>query len=340
MDQGRDALDAFVEGEMGAHSIPGVSLAMIREGRVAAARGYGHVAAGERAVDSKTLFQAASISKTFVALGALILVEQGRLALDEDVNSRLKDWKVPENEFTRMEKVTVRRILSHTAGLTVHGFPGYARGRALPELTDILDGVGCANTAPIRVAAIPGSEWKYSGGGYTVLQKLMIDVTGESFPDLMRELVLEPLNMENSTFEQPLPAAREGCAACGHVRQIGRFRGNWNVYPEMAAAGLWSTPSDLVRFVIAMQEAKAGRTGGVLSPAIAGWMTTPVMKAKGLGLALGGVKNQFFGHDGRNYGFDSRLLGSDTNGVAVMINANDDSGVVKRIGKAAWNRGG
>ena len=232
--------------------------------------------------------------------------------------------------------MTVRRILSHRGGVSVHGFPGYARGRPVPALTEILDGKGYANTSPIRVESEPGSSRKYSGGGYTVLQQLMIDVTGKPFPTLMREMILDPLKMERSTFEQPLPAAWHGSAACGHMRELGRFRGDWNVYPEMAAAGLWSTPSDLARLVIALQHAIAGHAG-VISPAIAAAMTTPVVPGQGLGLLIFGVKNRVYGHEGRTMGFDSWLHGSPDKGVVMMINANDDSRALKRILKAAWD---
>jgi CubicO group peptidase (beta-lactamase class C family) len=321
--------------------VPGVSLAVINEGRVVSARAYGNTeAGGTNAVTPETLFQAASVSKVAAAAGALLLVQQGKLSLDEDVNTRMKGWKVPENPFTREEKVTVRRILSHTAGFTVHGFPGYARGEALPELTDILDGIGGTKTAPIRVASVPGSQWQYSGGGYTVLQKLMIDVTGQPFAGLMRELLLDPLKMEHSTFEQPLPATLEASAARGNLAKGGEVPGGWNVYPQMAAGGLWTTPSDLGSFFIAIQQALAGRTDGVISPLIAKWMATPVLQGDGLGLFMSGTNNEFFGHDGRNAGFDSLVRCSASSGVVVMINANDNTGVVNRICKAAWIQAG
>jgi CubicO group peptidase (beta-lactamase class C family) len=337
MHKERDPLDDCVAAEMQAHGIPAVSLAIVRDGQIAAARAYGHLAAGEQEIDPETLFQAASISKVLAALGALLLVERGMLSLDADVNDRLIGWKLPGNEFTHAEKVTVRRILSHTAGLTVHGFPGYARGRPLPELTEILDGAGCANTAPVRVETVPGSVRKYSGGGYTILQKLMIDVTGQPFPSLMKELVLDPLKMDRSTFEQPLPARWESAAACGHLPQSGRFRGNWNVMPEMAGAGLWTTPSDLARLVIAIQAANAGATDGAISPQVARWMTTPVVKGQGMGPMILGSKNHLFGHEGRTWGFDSWLHASPVRGVVIMINANDNTKALRRICKTAWN---
>jgi CubicO group peptidase (beta-lactamase class C family) len=270
------------------------------------------------------------------ALCALRLTEQGKLSLDEDVNNQLKSWHIPENEFTRDEKVTVRRILCHSAGLTVHGFPGYPRAAPLPKLTDILDGTGGANTSPVRVESIPGNRWKYSGGGYTILQELMTDVTGTPFPDLMRETILEPLGMRRSTFAQPLPIDWQSDAAYGHTIKGAKIRGSWQVYPEMAAAGLWTTPSDLARLILALQQAIAGREDGVISPTIARWMTTPAIDKTGLGLALSGPRNNLFGHDGRNRGFDSILLAASSRGVVIMVNANNNAGSLNRICDAAW----
>src|ERR1043166_84851 len=188
------------------------------------------------------MFQAASISKHVAAMVALHLVDEGKLSLDEDVNRKLRSWKVPENEFTKTEKVTLRRLLNHSAGLTVHGFPGYEAGEAVPTLVEALDGKKPANTAPIRVDVVPGTIWRYSGGGYEVMQQLAIDVTGKPFQQLAQEIVLGPLGMTRSTFEQPLPKRLEGNAASGHGADGATIAGRWHTYPEMTAAGLWTTP--------------------------------------------------------------------------------------------------
>ena len=167
--------------------VPGVSIAVISGGKVEWARGYGVVAMDGKPVDTETLFQAASISKPVTALMALRLVDEGKLSLDEDVNLKLRSWKVPENEFTKTQKVTLRRLLNHSAGLTVRGFDGYAADGPVPSLLDVLDGKKPANSEPIRVEAVPGTKWSYSGGGYVVVQQLVTEVTGESFPELMQE---------------------------------------------------------------------------------------------------------------------------------------------------------
>ena len=243
-------------------------------------------------------------------------------------------WKVPENEFTREKKVTLRGLLSHTAGLTVHGFPGYATDDPVPTLVQILDGAKPANTSPIRVDFVPGSKWRYSGGGYTVMQQMIVDVTGKPFPQFMREAVLGPLAMKESTFEQPLPAEKAKLTASGHHGDRSPVKGRWHIYPEMAAAGLWTTPSDLARFAIGVQEALAGKSEQVLSRRMARQMLTDQKDHDGLGVFLEGSGATLrFGHGGRDEGFDARLIAyAETGqGAAIMINANDNSRMISRI---------
>ena len=194
-------------------------------------------------VTVKTLFQAGSISKPVAATGTLYLVQHGALSLNQDVNHALKTWKVPENEFTASQKVTLRRILSHSAGLTVHGFPGYAVGEPLPTLVQIFNGEKPANTAPIRVDFVPGSKSRYSGGGVTIEQQLIVDVTGKPFPVFMHDTVLAPMGMNESTYQQPLPPTLAVLAASGTRADGKTIPGKWHVYPEMAAAGPGQPPA-------------------------------------------------------------------------------------------------
>lgn len=330
-----DVIDHFIEGEMQRRQIPGLSLAIIQDGKVARARGFGTIERGKDApVTATTFFQAGSISKPVAALGALRLVGRGELDLDEDVNRKLVAWKVPENEFTREKKVTLRGLLGHTAGLTVHGFPGYAADAPVPSLVQVLDGAKPANTPPIRVNIAPESIWRYSGGGYTVMQQLVLDVTGRPYPELMRETVLAPLGMEESTFEQPLPRELAGRAATGHVPGRGPIAGRWHTYPEMAAAGLWTTPTELARFAIGVQEALAGKPGGIVSREMAREMLTARKNDYGLGVFLEGSGRALrFGHGGRDEGFDAFLVAyAETGqGAVVMINTNDNSRMMGRI---------
>ena len=330
-----DSLDAYVRTQMARRHIRGLSLAIIQDGRIEAARAYGVVDDSTRApVTTATLFQAGSISKPVSALAALHLVEAGRLLFDGDVNAQLKGWKVPENRFTTTEKVTLRRLLSHSAGVTVHGFPGYDTAGPVPSLVQVLDGAHPANTSPIRVDTVPGAMWRYSGGGFTIMQKLVIDVTRTPFPRFMQQTVLGPIGMTSSSYEQPPTAARAALNASGYYADRTPVRGRWHVYPEMAAAGLWTTPTDLARFAIEIQETLAGHGHGVISPATARQYLTVQKAPSGLGIFVdssGGALR--FSHDGRDEGFDALLVAfaRSGQGAAIMINANDNSRFMGRL---------
>jgi CubicO group peptidase (beta-lactamase class C family) len=312
---------------MRVHRTPGVSIAVINGGAVEWARGYGVLEAGAgAAVTPRTLFQAASISKPVAALAALRLVGEGRLSLDEDINAKLTTWKIPASELSAAEKVTLRRILSHTAGLTVHGFPGYASTAALPALTQVLDGVKPANTAPVRVDIAPGSQWRYSGGGYTVLQQVLLDVLRKPFPQLMRETVLQPLGMTDSTYEQPLPEALRSTAATAHDGSGKAIPGRYHTYPEMAAAGLWTTPTDLAKFAVEVWQALAGKSR-VLPAAVAKEMLTAGKGSWGLGLSIEGAGPYTrFGHGGSNAGFKCNMVTYLESGHGAVVMTNADAG--------------
>jgi len=309
------------------YNVPGVSIAVIDGGELAWARGYGETEAGGAPVDTTTLFQAASISKPVAALAALRLVEDGAIALDEDVNARLRSWKVPESGFTSTEKVTLRRLLSHNAGLTVHGFRGYAAGEPVPSVVQVLDGATPANSAPVRTDTVPGSIWRYSGGGTTIVQLLLQDVTGRAFPDLLHALVLEPIGMSASTYQQPLPSQRADGAAIGHRSNGAPVEGKWHTYPEMAAAGLWTTPSDLARVAIEVQRSLRGESNRVLSAKMVREMLTLQAGSYGLGFGLThSGDSASFGHGGANEGFRAQLFAFTERGQGAAIMTNGDNG--------------
>ncbi len=332
------SVDDAVAAEMERHDIVGLSLAIIENGEIVKAKGYGFIdRSKDIPVTTSTLFQAGSISKPVAALAVLRMVEEDRLSLDENVNVRLEQWQVPENKYTKEEKVTLRRILSHSAGLTVHGFPGYGRSARIPTLLNVLDGSGPANTKAIKVDIVPGEKSRYSGGGYTVMQQLMMESSGERFPELMQSSVLSPLQMTSSTYEQPLPNDRTDLAAKGHRSNGREVDGGWHVYPEMAAAGLWTTPSDLARFTIEIQETLANRSNAIISQSMVRQMLSAQKGNFGLGFVLFGTgETRRFWHGGRDEGFDATLFAyAETGqGVVVMINKNDNSEVLKRIVEA------
>jgi CubicO group peptidase (beta-lactamase class C family) len=330
-----DSVDDLITQRMRERNITGLSLAVIDDGKIVKAQGYGFTDKSNHiAVTPDTLFQAGSISKPVAAVGTLHLVEQGKLSLDADVNGQLRTWKVPENEFTKEKKVTLRGILSHSAGLTVHGFPGYDVESPRPSLVQVLDGVRPANTAAIRVDIVPGSLSRYSGGGYIVMQQLVMDVTKQPFAKFMQDTVLKPLGMTNSTYEQPLPADWAARTAAGFYISGKPVKGRWHVYPEQAAAGLWTTASDLARFEISIQQAFAGTSNPVISQATVRQMLTKQKGEVGLGLFLQGEGARLvFMHNGRDEGFDADMaaFANTGKGAVVLINANDDSGVIKDI---------
>lgn len=322
-----DSVPAYsIAARMEHYKVPGVSIAVINDGKVEWARGYGVKQAGSTdSVTTATRFQAASISKPVAATAALRLVEEGRLDLDADVNDDLKSWRVPDNEFTDRQPVTLGEILSHTAGLTVHGFPGYAAGDPVPSTVDVLDGKG--NTDPVRVDTVPGSLWRYSGGGYTVAQLLIGDVTGEPFATVMKRLVLDPLGMKQSTYVQPLPEQLSDSAAMAYRSNGTPVEGRWHTYPEQAAAGLWTTPSDLARFALGIRAAYLGEDGAILKQATAREMLTERMGGYGLGVSVEGAGDSLrFSHGGANEGYRAFFVLYPATGDGVAVMTNSDAG--------------
>ncbi len=319
---------------MAHYKVPGVSIAVIEDNGLAWARGYGlRQAEDGDPVDEHTLFQAASISKPIAAVGALKLVESGAVTLEGNVNAWLKSWNLPENEFTQQHPVTLEKLLSHTAGTTVHGFGGYRIDADLPTIPQILDGQSPANSSAVRVDKLPGEGFRYSGGGTTIAQLLVQDVSGRPFAEYMQAEVLTPLGMIDSTYEHPLPTDRHAQAARGHLSSGRILEGGWHVYPERAAAGLWTTPSDLARYAIEVQLAYQGRSRKVLSPAMIRNMLTPRGRA-GLGPMISvGEEVTRFSHGGSNHGYKCQFV-ADLNrgqGAAVMTNGDQGGALAREI---------
>ena len=311
------------------YNVPGVSIAFFADGKISWTRTYGlaDVATGRR-VTPETLFQSASISKPAAALGVLRLVQEGKLNLDEDVNLKLRSWKIPENEFTKEQKVTLRRILSHSAGMNIQRFPGYAAGVQLPTTVQILNGEKPANTVPIRVDTVPGTIWRYSGGGYVAMQLLLSDVTGKPVPQLMDELVLRPIGMKYSTFEEPLPKNLWSSAATPYREDGQPVKGGWHTYPEITPAALWTTPSDIARMAIEVQNEYSGKSHKILSADTMHQMLTHQKDDWGLGFALESPGHKLrFSHGGSNEGFRCTLQAyTEAPGQGIVIMTNGDQG--------------
>ena len=317
--------------------IEGVSIAVVHHGVIEWTRGYGVANPAGAPITPDTLFQAGSISKPVAAMAALHLVQEGKLSLNADVNTKLTSWKVPTSDAAPGAVVTLRELMTHTAGTTVHGFPGYAAGAPVPTLVQVLNGEKPANTPPIRVDTPPNTKWRYSGGGITIMQQLMIDVSHEPFPRLMHDTVLAPIGMTHSTYEQPLPAALQPTAATpydGHDKPV---TGGAHTYPEMAAAGLWTTPSDLARFIIENQRSLKGEANHVLSQAMTKEMMTPGLGSWGLGIEIGGSpSNPYFTHGGDDAGFEAFFFGYENSGdgIAIMTNAQGGAELCREITSA------
>lgn len=303
---------------------PAVSIAVIRNGAVEWARTYGV------AVSTGTLFQAGGLSMPVTAMAALHMSQYGNFGLDENVNGKLTAWQVPDNEFTQEAKVTVRGILSHTAGLTVDEFPGYGEGEAVPSVRQILDGVPPAKTKPVRVDAVPGTIYRYSSGGYTVLQLLLTERFQRSFPELMQRIVLSRLGLHHSTFEQPLPHHRAARTAVGFHENGRSYTGGWHTYPEMAAAGLWTTPIDLSLFAIAVASAAQGQSNKIVERPMAQAMITPHIGQYGLGFQAG---DGWFSHAGGNAGYRSQLFcrADASHGAVVMTNSDGGAPLLRPV---------
>lgn len=311
--------------EMARLHVPGLSVAVIRGGEIEWVKGYGVARPDGAAVTPQTLFQAGSVSKPVAAMAALKLVESGRLELDRDVNTMLKSWKLQKDDLN--SPVTLRQLLSHTAGVTVHGFPGYAAGARVPTVVQVLNGSPPANTRLVRVDQRPGSAWRYSGGGYTVAQLLMTERSGLAFPDLLRDSVLQAVGMADSTYQQPLPAALQPRAAAPYDSDGKPIAGGAYTYPEMAAAGLWTTPTDLAKLAIEVQRSAAGQSNRVLSQSMTNLMLNPVKNDDGLGWFVDGEgQARSFSHNGGNTGFQTVMAAYTERGDGAVVMTNGDAG--------------
>lgn len=309
---------------------PGVSVAVVKDFKIEWARTYGvKDLETKKPVTTETLFQAGSISKPVAAMVALKRVQEGKISLSENINNKLVTWKLPDNEFTAKKKVTLANLLSHTGGLTVHGFPGYAAGEKTPTLPEVLDGVEPANTAAVRVDMEPGTRFRYSGGGTTIAQLAIMDIEKKPYPEIAKQTVLGPLNMTNSTYSQPLPDQWRKKAASGHRSDGSVVPGKIHVYPEMAAAGLWTTPTDLAKFGIEVQLSHAGHSNKVLPKELIDKMVTPFMEQVGLGFFIDKRGNSvYFGHDGADEGFRAMMLMHREKGYGAVVMVNSDNGQI------------
>jgi CubicO group peptidase (beta-lactamase class C family) len=301
--------------------IPSVSIALIEHGDLAGARAFGDAS-------TRTLYQAASMSKFVAAVGALRLVKQGRLGLDRDVNDELVSWHLPASNLTDGCPVTLRGLLSMTGGIGAPGYLGYPPGAPLPSLVQILNGAPPANSPPVEVEHIPGQAYAYSGGGYEIVQALIQDSTRQPFAQAMQDLLLGPSGMSDSTFAQPPPATLLGRVATGHYTDGTELPGGWRVVPELAAGGLWSTPTDLARLLVIVGRAYRGEDNRLLDRVMAGAMLSPQNGGPyGLGAALAGSgRGLVLMKRGQNVGYQGYLLMFPETGQGMVVMTGSDNG--------------
>jgi CubicO group peptidase (beta-lactamase class C family) len=312
------------------YGVYGLSIAVIKDYKIEWARGYGY-ADKEKAkpVTPETLFQAASLSKSVNAVGVLRLVQQKRLDLDKDINTYLTSWKFPYDTSKGKTPITLRHILSHTAGTTVHGFRGYEPGEKIPTIVQILNGEAPANSEPIRSMFDAGTRVQYSGGGITISQLVVMDVTKQPYDVYMEQNVLSPLGMKNSFYTAPPPAGKAPVLATAYREDGTSVKGNYHIYPENAAASLWTTPTDLAKFIIGLQLAASGKSTKVLNEESAALMLKPFKENAALGTFIKTVgEEEYFTHGGANEGFRSIYYGSKDGGNGVVVMVNSDEGTI------------
>jgi len=323
-----------LEDQMAVYNVKGVSIAVIKDYKIDWAKGYGWEDVEEkRPVTTGTRFQAASISKSLNSLGLLLLVQKNKIDLDADINNYLKTWKFPYDSLAKGKKISVRNLLSHSAGLSVHGFRGYEYGDSLPTIVQILNGEKPANSPKIRSMFEPSMKFQYSGGGTTITQLLVTDLTGMRYEDYMKKNVLDPIGMTNSFFTQPPPPGTKNLATA-YYSDSKAVKGKYHIYPEQAAAGLWTTPTDLAKYIIESQLEYEGRSAKVLSQAMMRKRLTPYVDSSvALGVFLLNKSGEkWFSHNGGNEAFLCTSYGSlqNGNGVVIMINS-DNYAIIPEI---------
>lgn len=334
-------IDTTINQLMKQYEVPGASISVVKDRKIFWSQSYGIKDANTQIkVNKQTMFQAASISKPITAMATLKLSKNNFININQPVNKYLKSWEIPSNYQSDSSSVLVKQLLNHTSGLSVHGFAGYNSKEEIPSLIEVLDGSSYfqrlfglknVNSSPIEGKTPPGKEYKYSGGGYSVLQQVLVDVTGNDFEALMHKNIFSILEMSNSTYQQPVTGKLTAQLASGHIDLDEAVDGNYYIYPEQAAAGLWTTSEDLAKVVIDLQKSLFDDSGLILNKSYAEKMTTPSFDTfLGLGLFLRNVSNQiddfYFYHDGWNKGFSSSLLGhKDGYGIVILTNTNQPS---------------
>lgn len=333
--KGVPTIRSTLKERMAHHKVPGVSIAFLQDGEILWTHTEGVIDyINNKPINKETVFQAASISKPVFATVLMKYRQNNGLDLDADVNSLLTSWNLPAHQWSSTHPVTLRRLLSHSAGTTVHGFGGYAAGKPVPSIIGVLNGDGPANSAAVVVDIQPGSQFRYSGGGTTLAQLVLQDASGMDLPQMAQASLFGPVGMKNSRYSQPLDASMAGNAALPFNAKGEPVEGGAHTYATLAAAGLWTTPSDLLLFASSIQQSARGDNDSLLDQASATEMLTPQMKPVGIGFFLGGGDAvTTFGHGGANAGFRADLFAhiNSGDGIAIMTNSDNGGALIKEI---------
>ncbi|MFN0175634.1 MAG: serine hydrolase [Saprospiraceae bacterium] len=313
---------------MAKHKVKGMSIAVVHNYKIAWAKGYGWADESEkRPVTTETLFEPGSISKTLNAVGILKLAQDKKVDLNADINNYLVSWKFPYDSISKGKPITLSQILSHHAGLSTHGFPGHNIKGAIPTVYEVLDGIKPALTPAVRSLFEPDFKFQYSGGGTTISQVLLTDITKQAYDVWMYENVLKPIGMVNSTFAQPPAKDKQPLCASGYYSDGTPVLNKFRVYPEQAAAGLWMTPSDLCNYIIDMQLAHQGKPSKVLNSDMVNLHLTPYKDgpaAMGTFIeVLDGAK--YFSHSAGNDGFCGFFYANLEEGYGMAVFLNSES---------------
>lgn len=319
---------------MAYYHVPGVAVAVIRNGKVVQAAGYGVLAEGSsQKVNGDTLFSVGSVSKVATASIILRMVAKGKLNLDSNVDRYLRSWHVSPTKDVPDPDVTLRTLMSHTSGFNVGGFPDFMPDEPVPTLIETLDGKPPAKHHAVRLTSVPGTRYSYSGGGIMVEQQLLEDVTKTSFADTAKTWLLNPLHMDRSTFVSPLPASTSNVAKAhdndGHLVALPR---GWQTFPEQAASGLWSNAQELGSWVATLIESYRGQNN-FLPRGLATQMMTPVSPSpQGLGPELlGSGDARAFFHSGSNDNYRAWIEGYLQSGDGFVILTNSSNGSLLRL---------
>lgn len=315
-------------------NIPGLSIAFVDNGQIAWTKHYGYANLGDSIpISSETVFTGASLSKPVTAIAALNLVEKGILNLDEDVNLKLKEWKIPETKLTKNEKVTLRRLIGHNAGIKNDLWSSYLPKDQVPTLNQMLAGEEPSVEPQVSVIHEPGSKVEYSNSGYSIIQKLLMDVSNEEFNEIIDKLIFDPVGMENSSFKQPIPDKLKQRKAIGYTEELTPYP--YRLFPYQAAGGIWTTPTDLAKFMITLLNDYQKGTNKLISKEMA-----QTIFRKNIGRYVFTLWNWgddiVFQHYGSNQGFNCFMYGSiDQNqGIIVMTNSDNSFGIFDYIQRA------